>query len=262
MESLHSKRNRFFWKLRSALGFRRAGYKETGDSSIPLSDEEKRLERKYGMVFLKPRLLPEIYRKNLATLWIMEKTLPSELLPRHAFELLEPGCQDFSRLPAIRAFFKRHGIDPVITGLELDPYPVLSGFHSRADKAGYYLMLPGSKSDDDYLAGDFFQLNRSVDLILSFYPFVSPDPALAWGIPAEYGDGKKWTDAYVRNLQPGGIVLTVHQGPWEEEEFDRARKGSPLEILWRSRVDCPFYPLPHPACASVYRKVGQPRRLT
>jgi hypothetical protein len=141
--------------------------------------------------------------------------------------------------------------------MELDPYPVLSGFHSRADKAEYYLSLPGGHRTDDYLAGDFFLRNsQPADLILSFYPFVSPDPALAWGIPAEFGDAKKWVDAYVQNLQKGGLVLAVHQGSWEEEEFDRARKDAPLEIIWRSRVDCPFYPLPHPACASVYRRLA------
>ena len=257
MESLHSKRNRFFWRLRSALGFRRAGYKEAGDTSLPLTDEEKRLERRYGLVFLRPRLAPETYRKNLATLWVMEKTLPPELLPKGSFNVLEPGCQDFSRLPAIRAFFKRHGREPKVTGLELDPYPVLSNFHSRADKAEYYLSLGGRQSSDLFQAGDFFKWSRPAELVLSFYPFVSKDPALAWGIPEDFGDGAKWADAFVRILQPGGLVLVVHQGPWEEEEFDRARKGKPLEILWRSRVDCPFYPLPHPACASVYRRGGR-----
>lgn len=256
MESLHSKRNRIFWKLRSALGFRRAGYKEAGDPTLPLSAEEQRIERRYGMIFLKPRLFPEIYRKNLATLWIMEKTIPVDLLPQGEFAVLEPGCQDFSRLPAIRAFCKRHSRTPTIMGLELDPYPVMADFHSRADRAEYYLSLPGGQKFDDFLSGDFFQLNRAADLLLSFYPFVSPDPALAWGIPAEFGDGKKWAEAYVRNLHPGGLALVVHQGPWEEEEFDRARKGTPLEIIWRSRVDCPFYPLPHPACASVYRRLA------
>jgi len=257
MESLHSKRNRLFWKLRSTLGFRRSGYKETGDLSLPISDEEKRLERRYGMGFLRQRLFPDVYKKNLATLWIMEKTLSASLLPGGTLKIVEPGCQDFSRLPAIRAFFKFHGRIPAVEGMELDPYPVLSGFHSRADKAEYYLSLPGGHRADDYLAGDFFLRDQSpADLILSFYPFVSPDPALAWGIPAEFGDAKKWVDAYVHNLQRGGLVLTVHQGTWEEEEFDRARKDAPLEIIWRSRVDCPFYPLPHPACASVYRRLA------
>jgi hypothetical protein len=256
MESLHSKRNRFFWKLRSALGFRRPGYKETGDIFLELTEEESALERRYGLTFLKSRLAPEVYRKNLATLWIMEKTLPAELLPGGRFQVVEAGCQDFSRLPAIRAFFAKHGREPVVMGIELDPFPVLSDFHSRADKAEYYLSLPGASRDDDYLAGDFFRFDNPASLILSFYPFVSPDPALAWGIPAEFGDGRKWAEAYVRNLQPGGLVLVVHQGTWEEEEFDRARKGAPLEIIWRSRVDCPFYPQPHPACASVYRRLG------
>jgi hypothetical protein len=244
--------------MRSALGFRRSGYREAGEMNTPLSEEERRLERRYGMGFLRPRLLPEVYRKNLATLWIMEKTLPATILPEGNPRIVEPGCQDFSRLPAIRSFCRFHGRQPTVEGLELDPYPVLSGFHSRADKASYYLSLPGGHKNDQYLAGDFFLRDKKpADLILSFYPFVSPDPALAWGIPAEFGDGKKWAEAYVDNLQRGGIVLVVHQGTWEEEEFDRARKGKPLEIIWRSRVDCPFYPLPHPACASVYRRLAQ-----
>jgi hypothetical protein len=188
----------------------------------------------------------------------MEKTLPAALLPQGNIHIIEPGCQDFSRLPAIRAFCKHHGRLPTVEGLELDPFPLLSGFHSRADKAEYYLSLPGGQRTDTYNAGDFFLRDKKpADVILSFYPFVSPDPALAWGIPAEFGDAKKWAEAYVQNLQRGGLVLVVHQGSWEEEEFDRSRKHAPLEIIWRSRVDCPFYPLPHPACASVYRRLAQ-----
>lgn len=254
-ENLHSAKNRFFWNLRSRIRFTRAGYKETGNAKISLSPEESWLEEDYNFSAYRTYLSEDNYRKNLWTLSLLDGLLEPHLSQRYLpLEILEPGCQDFSRLPALRAFFRKQGLAPRITGLELDPFPVLHDFHSRWDKAKYYLNC--EKSADRYLDADFFQWHRSVDLICCFYPFVSTHPALAWGIPAKFGNPVQWLESFTRNLRKGGFLLVVHQGEWEEEDFDTAREGFPLELLEREKITSRFYPLPHPACASVYRRKG------
>jgi hypothetical protein len=252
-ESLQNAKNQIFWRLRSHLRFRRGGYKETGAGELDLSPKELAIERAFNFSPYRNYLSANNYRKNLWTLWLMERTLAPHLRSGHLpVEILEPGCQDFSRLFALRAFFRKQGTHPRITGLELDPFPVLHDFHSRWDKAKYYLNC--EVSADRYLHFNFFDWFEYADLICCFYPFVSTHPALAWGIPATFGNPKPWIESFTRNLRPGGLLLVVHQGDWEEEDFDAARAGFPLRLLQRETLESGFYPLPYPACVSVYRR--------
>ncbi|HEY8278019.1 MAG TPA: hypothetical protein VIH99_00255 [Bdellovibrionota bacterium] len=250
-DSLQSARNRIFWNLRSRLRWSRGGYQETGAGALDLSEEEKKIEKAFAFDRYRICLSPEVYKKNLWTLWVLARLLKPHLRSAHSpDEILEPGCQDFARLPALRAFFRSH--EPRITGLEIDPFPILRDMRSRWDKAQYYLNL--DKSEDRYREADFFSWDRPSDIICCFYPFVSAHPALAWGLPAWLGDADAWVRSFTRNLRAGGLLLVVHQGEWEEEEFDRARDASGLRLLQRESLECTFYPLPHPACVSVYRK--------
>ena len=253
-DSLHSAKNRVFWELRSRLRWSRSGYRETGADGLLLGGEERSLERAFDLSIYRSYLSPETYRKNLWTLGLLKKVLLPHLRGGHLpLEILEPGCQDFSRLPALRAFFRKQGVRPRITGLELDPFPLLHDFHSRMDKAKYYMSC--EKSADRYIGADFFRWEEVVDLVCCFYPFVSTDPALAWGLPARFGDPKPLVQSFLRNLRADALLLVVHQGEWEEEDFDRAREGLGLRLLQRETIAGGFYALPYPACVSVYRRV-------
>lgn len=264
-ERLRSNWNRLSFQLRSRLRFRRSGYQEG-----PISDEDRlkwlkslpepaaaaarSLEERYSTHSWHAHLHLDNYRKNLATLWLLERLWDGGRAPREGEKLsvLEAGAHDFSRLFALDAFFRARGFSPVITGMELDPYRVLANFHSRADLADYYA---GLRPPHRYLAGDFFGHREQYDLLLAFYPFVSPHPALAWGLPLEWGDPKRWVEGLIRTVKPEGRALLVHQGPWEEEEFDSALPYGAfrLKILGRKALECPFLPLPHPPQGSVYQ---------
>ena len=140
VESLHSARNRLFWHLRSRLRWQRPGYKESGAESLNLSGSASEAELRYELNKYRYCLSETTYCKNLWTVLLLERFLEKHLdagkpLP----EILEPGSQDFSRLPALRAFFRKRALQPRVTALELDPFPVLHDFHSRWDKAKYYL---------------------------------------------------------------------------------------------------------------------------
>lgn len=260
-ENLHSRSNRLFLQLRTALKFRRSGYRESGAEDLVLSPEARVLESRYGTGEFFAKLSSVNYLKNLSTLAWLENLQPFlDKLPEK-IEILETGAQDFSRLPAIRKFFTLNHFSPTITGLELDPFPILTDLHSRADKADYYLSL-AKNSGDKFLAGDFFKSALQADCILSFYPFVSANPALAWGLPAEFGSAEKWLEGFSRTLKPGGLLLVVHQGEWEEKEFDVARVNFPLELLTRTKANSTIFTLPHPPCLSVYQRTRIPENLS
>lgn len=257
-ENLHSKRNRLFFRIRQAIRFQRSGYRETGfdgeekRSRLNSLNEDARakwleLEEKHGFREFERVLSLANYEKNLATLWTLEQFFPN---PTKGLSVLEPGCQDFSRLPAIARFFRPGSV----TGIELDPFPILNNLHSRADKAHYFRTLVSEPTH--FVGADFFTWSGTGDLLLAFYPFVSPHPALAWGLPAEFGDPEEWVLAIERSLAPGGMALVVHQGSWEEECFDAARANSQLRLERRAVAQCPFSPHRYPPHASLYRKPG------
>lgn len=253
MESFRSKANLVLWKTRGALRFKRPGYKESPDSATVPQGESLIIDQKYNFAPYREKLLTLTSARNLSTLWYLDHMLKDISWPS-SLTLVEPGCQDFARLPAWRSFFKKQNVQAHIHGIEVDPFPVLSNLHSRWDKAQYYISL--EKDGAHYEAGDFFKYPHQADVIFCFYPFVSKNPALAWGLPAEFASPQKWIESFVRVLKPGGYVLVGHQGDWEERSFDQAREQlqPPLELLKREVLNCPFFPPQYPFHLSLYKR--------
>jgi hypothetical protein len=258
-----SNRNRLLLRSRSNLRFRRAGYEERGEAGIPLSETESDLEIRYQLSRYRLKLHPYVYRKNLATLWHLEQMRVHEAVSERdkvcSLTILEAGCQDFDRIPALEAFYAKSSEKSfAVTGVEVDPFPILRDLHSRADKASYYLSLLPVPHAHHYEAGDVFRLKGAYDFIFAFYPFVSPDPALAWGLPANYGNAEKWLLTFERLLKPGGFVLVVHQGDWEEQEFDAIRLRPSHDQKWdlirRKAEQCPFFSMTYCPHISLYQR--------
>ncbi len=262
IDHLRSKRNRLFFCLRKQIGFTRRGYREFSsseelftwhDSLAPsINNEVTRIIDQYNFSQINGKLNLESWRFAIATLWIFEQF--SELKNHQPLKsILEVGANDFRRAPAIGAFFPTAQLH----GIELDAYRILHDLHSRADKAQYFATLAANST---FESADFFQYSSTglKDLTLAFYPFVSPHPALAWGLPLEFGNASAWIESSHRNLRPGGLAFVMHQGKWEEEEFDAALTANPgkLTLLRRQIVECPFYPLPHPPHASLYARAS------
>lgn len=248
---LHSLWNTFWFWVRRTLRFRRAGYMEATTEPPKFSDAARIINDKYNFTKTGERLAPRHWHRNLATLWYLEQMFDGLELPSQV-SVVEPGCQNFSRLPALRAYFKKRGTEPSITGIELDAFVPLKGFHSLWDHAHYYISLQQDAAK--FEAADFFKRKTAVDVIICFYPFVSSAPALAWGLPAEVAGARKWVEAFTENLKPGGYLFVVHQGDWEEKDFDQARASAPLSLQRRQVLQCPFFSTQHPAHGSLYLK--------
>jgi hypothetical protein len=305
-DRLRSFLNSFLWWLRRSLRFRRPGYTESLAEPPRFSDEAARLNSHYQMDAVSKRLSAFNGARNLSTLWYLEQMFGDRLWPKE-LTLLEPGCQEFVRLPAWRQYFKTGNVRAKIIGIEVDPFPILHDLHSRWDRAQYYISLEDDAAE--YVGADFFnwdggkatsrrggspdssqhsekvtsltresrgftatgdnQINSDnsyhvenyhsqAQAIFCFYPFVSVEPALAWGLPAHFASAEKWIESFQRNLEVGGTLLLVHQGEWEEKDFDRAREKlhSTLQLTERKILECPFFKTAHPMCASVYIKKG------
>ena len=251
-ERWHSKRNQVFHWLRNIVQFRRKGYGENFDNSSPLDESFIAAGYLTQLKEIREQLSPQIYRKNLSTLFTLEGIFADlDLGHEKLQDVLEVGAHDFSRLPALRIFFRAR-----ITGLEIDPFPILHDLHSRFDRAEYYqkVLKKICALAHSYLAGDFFTHQSSYDLVLCFYPFVSPHPSLAWGLSAELGSAQKWRTSLERCVKPGGLVLLVHQGEWEQETFDEVRDAETLQLLARKVIQPPFESFPYPPHVSLYRR--------
>jgi len=232
----------------------RSGYSEETTITPIFHDEAQRIDKQYDFSELGVRLSPAHWHRNLATLWYFEQML-NEIDFKKQVDVLEPGCQNFSRLPAIDKYMTFRHWRGEVTGVELDAYVPVEGFYSLNDHAQYYRSL--IQRNSSFLAEDFFKFQKMSDLILCFYPFVSQGPALAWGIPAHYASAELWIRSFLRNLKPEGYVLVVHQGDWEEYDFDQARRGKPLELVKRAELICPFFKTKYPARFSLYKKISE-----
>lgn len=251
---LHSWSNELLFKLRSRLQFRRAHYQEQG-RLIALSPVEESLLVTYHFAKFALELSPLQFKRNLATLWLVEQFKTwSEFSALEFKFILEVGCQDFSRLPALKSFLKNKKMQNHLTGIEVDPFPILSDFHSRWDRAQYYMSLVDEAS---YVAADFFAYNKTAHGVFCFFPFVSTAPALRWGLPARFANADLWVKSFLRCIRPGGFVLVVHQGPEEQQIFDEARKSSTNELCLVERhvLSCPFLPPKIPSYVSLYRRM-------
>lgn len=228
-QSLHSHANFWLWKLRSQLKFQRPGYKE--HTLAPPAPEVQSLLDKY-FVRNQSSLSNYALNKNAQTLSWLEFILEETAL-ESVIDVVDAGCQDFIRLPALRAFLRNKKLNPLITGIEIDAYPILNDFHSRWDRAHYYISL--EKDQARYIAADFFEWNENADLILSFFPFVSNHPALKWGLPVRFASAAQWIQSFERVLRPLGYAVVVHHLAEEQRVFDEARTNlkSSLHLLKR-----------------------------
>ncbi len=157
----------------------------------------------------------------------MLQAVPESLWPvMNPLRILDAGCHDFSRGRAIHEFFLNQ--NPIITGIDADPHYL--GKVAKQVAA----QIPHST----YLREDFFQWlpPDTFPLVTAFFPFVSPHPALAWGLPHHWGDPHRWVRSLERCLAPGGAVFSSHQGEWEELEFADAIQNSSLQTVFRKEL--------------------------
>jgi hypothetical protein len=170
--------------------------------------------------------------------------------------LVDVGCRNWSYARALAEFFPSADL----LGIELDGGRRYWNLHRRVDQAEAFAREASSGRKIHALCADFMDVDQktagtSPELVLAisfFYPFVSVDPCLSWGLPARYSSfSPLLTHAKRLMLQsaPGSVLVSCHQGEWESEIAARCYAGAGFHVtrqtvarerfedLWPSRAD-------------------------
>jgi len=154
--------------------------------------------------------------------------------------VVDIGCADWGYLPALVSSFPSA---QRIFGFEADPGRLYWDGRMRGqlaeDRAEAVSCAPASSCMAIFVPGDFLlaplpwtphpKTSRVNLLFASFFPFVSPDPAHAWGLPSRHSDFEAIVhrvEEHAGRLGLGASLLTVHQGAWEDEIAERILRSA------------------------------------
>ena len=240
--------NPAFFALRNFVQFRRAGYSESAEEDSAPQPEQRlqtlsgkrarELELHFGLdATLRQRLSTVSWSMTLYYADLLEAAFARAEFARSALlqlaeqntgpiDALDIGAKNFISSIAIQRVMQ--GIAPergvCLSGVEIDGWRILRGWHSRHDMAQYYLSLlppaaPGRQHA--FLPMDFMRLEGQFDFITWFHPLLDAYPLLHWGLPRRLLKPEAMFAQMLARLRPGGIALIVNQEP-HEDEFQRS----------------------------------------
>jgi hypothetical protein len=178
---------------------------------------------------------------------LIEAFYPDNTQRNEFNRVIDVGCRNGSYLPELRRLF---AFAPIL-GIELDAYRRYWNLFRRADYAKAHAL----SCEAEVLFADFLQLS-SEDLTLpaqgkvlmtGFFPFVSDQPCLQWGLPTAYSDFVSHIEK-IKSLATHSLkieILTAHQGEWEAERV-RSLPGIQSEKVFQPATFKNFWPSPHP----------------
>lgn len=151
--------------------------------------------------------------------FLLERVLDSEL-GSQVDSVIDVGCSSWSYVGALAEFFP----NAQLTGVEVDGWRRYWNLYRRMDQAqAYAQQVSGLQRKAQVLALDFRhfkagpKMGRTV--FTFFFPFVSENPCLGWGLPSQYSDFVGLLQ-HSRQLVEGeaeSIWVSAHQGEWEAE---------------------------------------------
>lgn len=254
------------WSLywRNRLRWQRSGYTDPPESKEALfahltttqiqalEKREAELVEQYQLQDFRQQSSRMIYLENLYlldmldTLW-QQRHLPIPPNP----SLCDIGCKNWFYVFALYHFFRKHGGNPLLTGIELDGYRVYQDFYSRRDYAEAYIRhLDGCQ----FIVGDALEHQGNYDVVILFFPFIIPTPLLQWGLPLKHLQPEGIIQKTWELVRPGGILLIQNQGdeePLVQQTLLNAQGIIPTHVqTWQSD----FFPYPVPRTVWVCHK--------
>ncbi len=170
-------------------------------------DKEQVLYTKYNLDHLKNNSTQREYIENLTVLEILENYfLQADIKPDA--HILDVGSKNWHYIEALHNFFNNKAPDALIDGIEIDAYRMYINFHTRYDYAMHRIShMPNVR----YIVGDVLEHKDKYDDILVFYPFVTPEPLIRWGLPLSRLKPVQLIEHLYDILNPGGRILVVNQ---------------------------------------------------
>ena len=115
------------------------------------------------------------------------------------------GSSNFWYAPVLHTFFR----PTKLIGVEVEGHRMYVNGYSRHDYAqGYIKGLPNT----EFHIQDYRRYRSPASIITAWYPFVTPDPVLAWRLPLSLFAPDVLFSQVAANLHPHGLFLMVNQG--------------------------------------------------
>jgi SAM-dependent methyltransferase len=129
-------------------------------------------------------------------------------------QILDIGSKNWFYAEGEYSFFKYNSFEKEIylTGIELDAYRLYTDLYSRYDYAAYYIR---NLNNTNYIAEDFLCHQDNYDYITWFFPFVTTDPLINWGLPLKFFKPQDMLEHAYSLLKPNGTLIIVNQGKEE-----------------------------------------------
>lgn len=184
--------------------------------------------RAFGRLRLRtgtPRVEENEAERRFYTLLLSEALGESQAEPAEVATVVDVGCRSWSYAPALAAFFPR----AALVGVEVDGGRRFLDLHRRMDVAeAQAARLRHAGRDVTCVFEDFRALapgalkgERGSRLAVTFFfPFVSADPCLQWGLPEEFADYRELLGHAAELALARGarlVVVGAHQGEWEAQ---------------------------------------------
>jgi SAM-dependent methyltransferase len=119
--------------------------------------------------------------------------------------LCDIGCASFWYAAAMAKFFAPHDL----VGVEIEGHRLFRDGHTRIDyAAGYLSRVAGAR----FIVADYGRCELPADVILAWFPFVTPAAVLAWRLPLSVLAPDRLFARVHHNLRPDGIFVMVNHG--------------------------------------------------
>jgi hypothetical protein len=129
-------------------------------------------------------------------------------LPPERRVMHDVGCASFFYAGVLHAVFR----PSALSGFELEGYRRLQGGLNRAERAlAYVREWPAT----EFVVADYTKIHRPAGVITAFFPFVTPQPVLAWRLPLRVLAPERLFARVRANLAPEGEFLMVNHGEAE-----------------------------------------------
>lgn len=159
------------------------------------------------------------------------------------------GSATFSYAASLHAFFKPQRL----VGIEIDGHRLYQHWRSRIDLArGYVRDLPHT----EYVVADYRTLRFTADVIVAWYPFVTPKPLLAWRLPLTLFEPLKLFEQVARSLTANGIFVMVNYSPDEMPVTRQGAMQAGLHCLGCHVHRQPLKARSQPAVLTIWKKIS------
>lgn len=219
-------KNKIDYFLREKIKFKRGFFPLKNESKENLfenfNQEKKEIALKkeeyffnaYNLKELKSNSTKRNYLENLYILELLESAISVDTT-NQPISILDIGSKNWFYATGQHQFFKHNSFEKeiMLTGIEIDAYRVYSSFFSRYDSAQNNIK---NLKKTLYIAGDLLTHFNKYDYITWFFPFLTKEPLLNWGLPLElYKPEQMLLHAY-NLLNKDGTMIIMNQG---EEEY-------------------------------------------